>query len=255
MGTDNKSSGSLKTVVKFFEIVETIEQLEEAKLTEIAEHMDLAVSTVHEYLKTLEELEYVDREDGQYRLGLKFLRLGTNAKRNVELDSKVRPYLQRLADETGETVWFLVEEHGLAVYLEHVDGEQAIETSHQAGRRSHLHCHAGGKAILAHLPHNHVKEILDRRGLPRMSENTITSREELFTALERIRKRGYAQNDNENIMGTRSVSAPIVVEEEVMGAISIGGPETRLLGSWFEEELPNQVMNAANEIRLEVLYS
>jgi DNA-binding IclR family transcriptional regulator len=88
-----------------------------------------------------------------------------------------------------------------------------------------------------------------------MTENTITSRSALFDELERIREQGYAQNYGEQLKGTRAVSSAIVIEDEVLGAISIGGPEHRLHGDWFETELPNQVGSVSNEIRLDLLYS
>ncbi|MFB6199180.1 MAG: IclR family transcriptional regulator, partial [Halobacteriaceae archaeon] len=190
-----------------------------------------------------------------YQLGLKFTRLGTNARETVPLSNVITPYLERLADETGETVWFLVEENGLAVYLAHAKGDQGIETEHFTGVRSHLHCHAGGKAILAQLPESRVNEIIDKHGLPEVTENTITSREELFDELEQIREQNYAQNYSEQLEETRAVSAAIVIDDEVLGAISVGGPAHRIRDERFNDELPNQVMSTVNEIMLNQRYS
>lgn len=255
MASKNGGSGRITTLEKGFQIIEIIEDEEAATLTEIADRMDLARSTVHDYLTTLLDLEYLVKNDRAYQLGLKFTRLGTNARETVPLSSVITPYLERLADETEETVWFLVEECGLAVYLAHAEGEQGIKTEHFIGGRSYLHCHAGGKAILAQLPEDRVNEIIDKHGLPEITKNTITSREALFEELERIREQNYAQNQSEQLEETRAVSAAIVIDGEVLGAISVGGPAHRLRGERFEEELPNLVMSAVNEIRLNQLYS
>ncbi|WP_280535465.1 IclR family transcriptional regulator [Halopenitus sp. POP-27] len=248
-------SATIGTLEKGFRIIETIEELESATLTDVADEMGLARSTVHDYLTTLCDLEYLVKTDGEYQLGLTFTRLGTSATETVQLSDTITPYLERLADATGETVWFLVEECGRAVYLGHAEGDQAIKTEHTIGGRSYLHCHAGGKAILAQLPDERVEEIIDMHGLPEITEHTITSREALFEELERIRDRNYAQNHSEQLAETRAVSAAIVVDDEVLGAISVGGPAHRLRGDRFETELPNQVMSVVNEIRINHRYS
>ena len=255
MENQSGSSETLTTLERGFEIIEIIEDMETATLTEVANRMGIARSTAHDYLATLLEHEYLVKNEGEYQLGLKFARFGTNAKGTVPLSKVITPYIERLADETGETVWFLVEEYGLAVYLEHAEGNQGIKTAHSVGGRSYLHCHAGGKAILAQLPEDQVNEIVDKHGLPKITENTLTSREVLFEELERIREQGYAQNHSEQLEGTRAVSSAIVIDGEVLGAISIGGPAHRLRGEWFEEELPNLIMSAVNEIKLNQLYS
>ncbi|QLG29918.1 hypothetical protein HUG10_20125 (plasmid) [Halorarum halophilum] len=74
-------------------------------------------------------------------------------------------------------------------------------------------------------------------------------------ATEQIRNQGYAQNDEEQLNGTRSVSSANVVDGEVFGAISVDGPAHRLRWKFFHEELPQQVMSVTSEIRLEMLYS
>ncbi|MGQ4555336.1 IclR family transcriptional regulator domain-containing protein [Halobellus sp. GM3] len=255
MANEREGSGTIGTLAKGLQIIEVIEEEQSATLTEVADRMGIARSTVHDHLTTLVELEYLIKNDGVYRLGLKFARLGTNATATVPLSDTITPYLERLAAETGETVWFLVEERGKAIYLGHAEGEQGIKTEHFIGGRSPLHCHAGGKAILARLSEDRVTDIIETHGLPEITEHTITSRDALLEELERIREQGYAQNYSEQIEATRSVSAAIVVDDEVLGAISVGGPAHRLRGERFEDELPNQVMSTVNEIRLNHLYS
>lgn len=245
----------VKSARKIFDIVEGLEELEEAGVSELADHLDLAVSTVHDHLTTLVELGYVQKVDQTYRLGLTFLRLGENARYNLEAYPLVEPYLEKVADETGESAWFVVEEDGLAVYVAKARGEVGVETANRVGRRSKLHYHAGGKAILAHLPRERVEAIVDQHGLPGLTENTITDLETLFEELEAVRDQGYAQNDNEEIVGTRSVAAPILVEDRVLGAISVGGPANRLKGERFERTFPDLVSGMTNEIELKVQYS
>lgn len=255
MSTPDEGRTVVKSARTLFDVIEGVEELESAGVSELAEHLDLAVSTVHDHLTTLVELGYVLKDDRTYRLGLKFLQLAESARYNLEAYPLVMPYLKKIADQTGESAWFVVEEDGLAVYVAKVRGERGVETANRIGRRSLLHYHAGGKAILAHLSRERVRAIVDRHGLPGLTENTITDLPALFDALEVIRDRGYAQNDNEEIVGTRSVAAPILVEDRVLGAISIGGPANRIKGDRFERDLPDLVTGVTNEIELKVQYS
>lgn len=96
-----------------------------------------------------------------------------------------------------------------------------------------------------------MNAIIDRHGLPGRTDRTITDRERLYEELETVRERGFARNDGEEVRGIRAVGAPILTgDDSVLGAISISGPESRLQGDRFEEELPTRVMSAANVIEV-----
>ncbi|MFB6354215.1 MAG: IclR family transcriptional regulator [Halobacteriales archaeon] len=255
MSPADEGGAVVKSARTLFDVVEGLEALEEAGVSELADHLDLAVSTVHDHVTTLVELGYVQKADERYRLGLSFLGLGESARYNLDAYPLVEPYLEKVADETGESAWFVVEEDGLAVYVAKARGEVGVETANRIGRRSRMHYHAGGKAILAHLPRARVEAIVDRHGLPGLTENTITDLGALFDELEAIREAGFAQNDNEEIVGTRSVAAPILVDDRVLGAISVGGPANRLKGERFDREFPDLVSGVTNEIELKIQYS
>jgi DNA-binding IclR family transcriptional regulator len=255
MSTNNAGDRMVKTTKTVFAIIEKIEDLDRPTVSELADALDLAVSTVHDHLKTLEATGYVVEEDKRYQLGLQFLKLGMASKAYIPVASIIAPYLERIAEETSETAWFLVEENGLSVHLDSAIGEHGLRTANRIGRRSHLHYHAGGKAIMANLPENRIAEIIDRHGLPEKTEHTITDVDALYEDLADIRDRGYALNDNEDIIGARSVSAPLLVDDNVLGAISVGGPANHLKGDLFMEELPDYITGIANEIRLEMQYS
>lgn len=240
----------VKTADTVFDIIQLVQESDGAGVSEIAEEVDLAKSTVHDYLNTLVDREYLVKEGNTYRIGLKFLYHGMNAQNWSELVNVVRPALQEIADETGEIVWFLVEEQGKGVYLEKARGTQAVQPYGRLGDRVHLHGIAAGKAILAHLPDERVHEIVDRHGLPKRTEQTITDPDELFTTLEQIRERGYAFNDNEAVNGLRAVASPVHCDGEVLGSIVVSGPESRIRGDRFRETFPELVTKSSNTIEL-----
>lgn len=248
---ESKDGGRrVSTVDTMFDILEKIREKDGASVLELAEELDIARSTVHDHLTTLHKREIVVNKNGTYYIGLKFLDYGKYAKSRYEISEIVQPTLDQIAKNTGELVWFGIEEHGKLVQLNEAVGEVAVSVANWIGERVHLHTQAVGKSILAHLSEERVHEIVDRHGLPARTNQTITDREELLEELEQIRGDGIAFNDQEYNDGVRAVGSPVIHEDEVLGAVSVSGPANRLSGSFFEEELPNAVQAATNEIEL-----
>lgn len=245
----------IKSLKTSFAIIEMLYEQEKLSLTEIAQHLGIANSTAHEHLNTLMEYSFVIRENDSYRLGLRFLDMGTRAQQHFDplLDAS-EGTLSSLVEETGETVNLVVEENGIAVYINRRSGERSIPTDAWVGRRRLLHSIAAGKAILATLPRERIEEIIAQRGLEAVTPNTITERDALFNELETIRDKGYAVNDRESHQQVRAIGVPIKVQNSVVGAIGLGGPAERLVGGYFEEELPRLMKASANEIELKLAY-
>ncbi|WP_266082780.1 IclR family transcriptional regulator [Haladaptatus caseinilyticus] len=255
MVSSSSPSRPLKTIETAVDIVDTIQRREGADIQELAQEFSLAQSTIHGYVKTLENRGYLTYEDGAYHVGLEFLNKGGHArKRKREYDFIINK-LEDLAERTGERVQFIVEENGRGYYIHTSIGENAVHVDAHIGKKIHLHASSAGKAILAHLPKERVHQILDRWGMPDYTQQTITNRDELLTELRSIRDTGYATSEQESITGLRAVGTPIQPhEDEPIGAISFSGPAHRLTGDWFDEEIPNIVLGVANEIELDLKY-
>lgn len=252
---DSPPSRPLKTVETAVDIVDAIQRLGGADIGELAREFDLAQSTVHGYVKTLENRGYLTFEDGTYHVGLEFLNKGGHARKRKREYDFIIGKLDDLAEQTGERVQFIVEENGRGYYIHTSIGENAVHVDAHIGKKIHLHASSAGKAILATLPEERVDAILDRWGLPAYTQQTVTTREALFEDLRSIRDVGYATSEQESIDGLRAVGAPIQVDgDEAIGAISFSGPAHRLTGEWFEDEIPNLVLGVTNEIELDLKY-
>lgn len=93
--------------------------------------------------------------------------------------------------------------------------------------------------------------MVEERGLPRVTEHTITDEEELFDELETIRDRGIAFNHQEMIHGLVAVGAPIKDQDgNVPGALSVVGPTSRMDEDRFRRELPDMIMRSVNIIEV-----
>lgn len=254
-----QSSGSqtLSTVRRTFEVVDFLRENEGARVAEVAEHLDIAPSTAHKHLTTLEEEMCVIKEGDEYQVGLGFLDIGSYAKYRKKGYRLCAQKVSEIAEETGERVQFVVEEHGLGIYVDvEADNENAVMIDRRAGVQRYLHSTAAGKAILAQLSTDRVEEIVDRHGLPAETDNTITDTAELLEELETIRETRRAYNDEESVEGLRAVGVPVIQPDGfVLGAFSLSAPSNRLKGDRYREEVPNILLGHANEIELNLRYS
>jgi DNA-binding IclR family transcriptional regulator len=254
MTTDDK--GGLKTTETSLQIINALKEMDGARVTEVASHLDMPPSTVHNHLTTLKKNGYVVKDSDFYNLGLRFLNLGEYVRNRFEFDPFAREKVNQLAENTGGRAHFVVEEYGQGVYLYTSTGEYALKTYSSVGKRVHLHVAAAGKSILAFMEDDRIEEIIDRWGLPQETEQTITSRDALYEELDRIRERGYAFNREEHLKGVKAVGAPVLADDgRVVGAFSVSGPVHRMKGEWFEEEVTNTVLGISNELELKITYS
>lgn len=246
----------VRTVERAFEIIEVVRELDGAGVSEIAEHVDVGKSAVHNHLNTLINQEYLVKEGDEYHIGLPFLGLGAYARNRTEIYETARREVDNLADDTGELVNLMVERNGKGIYLYQAEGENAVKVDTYPGKRVFLHATGLGKAILAYRPDEEVEAILDDHGMPEITEGTITDRDRFFDELDEIRANNYAVDREERLAGLCCIAAPITdAKDRSIGAISVSCPVHRISDERFYEELPDTVLSTANVIELEYNYS
>jgi IclR family acetate operon transcriptional repressor len=245
----------VRTTEKSVALIKRLRELNGARILDLEGYQGMTKGTVHNHLSTLREHGFVVKDGEEYRLSLWFLTLGGHTRNRNSLYQSGRSKVNQLADDTGMLVNLLTEEAGKGVYLYQAQGDYAVDLDTHVGYRIHLHNTGVGKAILAFLPHDRVDEIVERWGLPRTTENTITEQSALRDELERTRNRGYAIDHEERTEGLACIAAPIRLNNEVLGAISISAPTQRLGDEEFDEEIIREVESTANELSLALKYN
>lgn len=247
---------TVASVERSYEIVHTLQEQGGARIQEIADRLDLAPSTIHKHLVTLEKMGYATKEGDQYQIGMRFLTIGGHIRNRSEGYQLAIELVSRLVEEVDERAQFVVEDGGRGIYLHTESSQHAVQIDRRIGKRRYLHASAAGKAILAHLPEKRVDQIIDRWGLPAETSATITDRGELYDELEQVRSDGIAFNDEESINGLRAVGVPVITPHNtVLGAFSVSGPAHRLKRDLYRQELPNLILGFANELELNLLNS
>ncbi|GAB7011394.1 IclR family transcriptional regulator [Halorubrum trueperi] len=250
------TSGTRTSVSRTIEIIDALARRGSLGVTELAGALDLSKSTVHAYLKTLEQSGYVVRDGEKYTLAQKLSLLGESVRNQSRFFQIARDEIDDLAAETGLYAHLTVEENGHGVNLYQAKGDDVGRYDYQTQKIQQpepLHVTATGKAILASLSRTDVESILDRHGLVRRTPHTITDRDSLFEELSTIGDRGYASNDEEEIEGFRAVGASICRPNgEVLGAVSVSGPTSILHGERFRQESTEAVTRTANLIEVTI---
>ncbi|MFC7133224.1 MULTISPECIES: IclR family transcriptional regulator [Salinibaculum] len=248
--------GKVKAVHTSFRILETIRERNGAGITEIANETSITKSTVFRHLQTLEEDEYVVKENDTYHIGLRLLGFGDQVRTRKTGYDLAQKKVEELADETDERAQFMVEEYGNVYYLHQETGRHAVHLHRSIGDCIPVHRASAGKAMLAEYPDEKIHDICERYGLERGTEHSITDRDKLFEEIEQIRERGYSYNRQENSEGIRAVGVAVKSPAGgVFGALSIAGPTHRLKGDLFEQELPDLLLGAANELELNIKHA
>lgn len=251
-----ESTNLVRSSAKTLRILEALNELEEAGVTTLADHLEMSKGTVHHHLSTLQDRGYVVQDGSEYRLGLRLFEMGAQTRRQTAVYNVATEHVDDLAAQTGEMANLMVEEHGMGVYLYISRGEQAVRLDTEMGTRQYLHTSALGKAILAHMDDQKRSSVIDRHGLPAETPNTVTDRETLESELDEIRERGVAFDGEERAESIRCVAAPITDNhDDLVGAVSVSGPSTRLRGEYFRQEIAEMVKDAATVIGINVTYS
>lgn len=227
----------LKSSSLTLEIIDTVAELEGARVTQIADRLDISKSAASNHLHTLRKAGFLVREGDLYKPSLKFAKLGEHAKHRDPAYHHAIEITNELDERTNFETAFTVEENGIGRYLRpEVEVATDVDQYFIVGEKMHLHTVAAGKAILAHYPEERVDFIIDRWGLPKKTEETITSRESLKEELEEIRNKGYAVNRGEDWEGVYAI-AQVAKKPSgtVLGAFSIGGPAFRTKKQEFED--------------------
>lgn len=186
-------------------------------------------STAYRLLRSLEGagLLVYDTDREVYRLSLAVARLGQVALAGVDLRTVARPRLQRLVEQTGESALLLVVESLSAIVIDMVPSGHPLKLTFPVGTPWPLHAGASNQVLLAHMEREAIQQVL-RRALPRITDRTITDPERLRAVLARIRRRGYAYTVGELSPGVAGVAAPVISGGQLMGAVAVAGPASRL---------------------------
>jgi sugar lactone lactonase YvrE/DNA-binding IclR family transcriptional regulator len=191
----------------------------------------LPKGTLARMLNTLVLFRLVRHEDSDntYRLGHRLFELAHRVWESFDLRGAAAPVLERLAEETRETVAICAIDGSEVLYIDQRSRGGAFGFRIEIGRRAPLYCTAGGKCLLAFAAPHEQRALLDKLTLERFTDRTISEEGTLVADLALSRARGYAISQAEHVAGVSSVAAPIFDHTgKAVAAIGVFGPSARL---------------------------
>jgi len=206
-------------------------------------------STAHRFLRHLEREGYLLRtEAGTYLIGPRLAQMSACASRSATLQAVARPVLAELWRSTHETVNLGVLDHGTLLYVDVMESPHEFRLVSRIGTRRSLHVAALGKVLTAFLPALEYERALNGIVFQRVTSKTILNLPQLRTELDKVRRQGYAVDNEEALLGCRCVSAPILNSHKVaIGALSVAGPVARISLDRVAA-LAREVKGAANAV-------
>ena len=235
------------TLVRGLKVLELLAQEEsELSLKLMSERLSIPTSSLWRILSVLWDNGYVifDRETKTYRLGFKFLYLGNILLNRMGFRSQARGYLRQLVDLTGETAELSARVKDQLVLIDQIEGPEAIRLFSRIGSAyPYFHATAPGKVYLAHMTYEKLKRVMDRMGLPKITQSTITRFKDLEKDLERVKKNGYAFDDQEMRIGVCRIAAPVYDPTgKVVACLGVACPSFRIttkklekIGEWTKK--------------------
>jgi DNA-binding IclR family transcriptional regulator len=205
-------------------------------------------ATAHRLLSQLRDLGYLqyDAATRHFRLGYKLLERGTIVSEQLDLRPVARPHMERLRDETHETVSLQVVDGDEGVYVEKLEPLEGFRLWTRVGMRRPLHAGCSMRVLLAYLPPERIEHII-QLDLPRLTPLTITDPEALRRALTAIRAHGYCTTFGESHEGVHGVAVPIRDHTgQVAASLSVLGPAARIPRSRTADLIPKVMRTAAD---------
>lgn len=225
--------GKIKSIEKALDLLELLsDSTKEMGITEISKELHMGVSTVYRILTALKYRGYIvqNPQTFKYMTGVKLFILGRKAQNTKNLIRILTPFLQKLSQRTNETINLAILEGREVICLYKIESPEILRADIEIGSKLPAHCSAVGKVLLAFSSEQDFKMLYgrDNKKLLTFTSKSISSVKELKKCLNKVKKDGYAIDEEEFITGINCMGIPVINNEgKAIAGISVTGPSSR----------------------------
>ena len=192
-------------------------------IAQVAEASGLDRATARRCLLTLAHLGYADYDGKFFTLTPRVLRLGTACLATMPLPQIVQPLLDELSERIGQSSSVSILDGDEIVYVARAAQRKVISIALMPGSRLPAYCTSMGRILLAALPEDQARGLLEGRALPARTPRTLTSAGAIMEQLAVIRVQGFSVIDQEVESGLCSIAVPLAnARGQVVAAVNIG---------------------------------
>ncbi|VBB46273.1 IclR helix-turn-helix domain protein [uncultured Desulfatiglans sp.] len=253
MGENQRGAPALSRGLKILEVLAAADG--ELSFSSLKETSQVPGPSLWRLLHVLRDTGYVlyDPKNHTYRLGYKFLYMRNLLLDRIGFRSEARHYLRKLVDLTGETAEFSGRVKDELVLLDQDESPQAVRLFSRIGSTyPYFHATAPGKVYLAYMPEGRLESVIERIGLPAITEYTVTDFGVLKQQLAKVRAEGYAVDHQEMRLGVFRIASPVFgADGKVVACLGVAGPSFRL-DDEKENFIGGAVKHVAEELSREV---
>lgn len=219
-------------------------------IADVAKMTGLDRATARRCLLTLSELGYADYDGKFFTLTPRILRLGHAYLSATPLPHIVQPLLDRLSEEVGQSASVSVLDGAEVVYIARASQRRVMSINLMAGSRLPAYCASMGRVLLAFLPPDQAKDLLEQSQRQKNTPHTLVEVEELIDELQRVRAQGYAVINQELELGLCSIAVPLYdARGRVIAAINIGAPAAQIAANEMADRFLMPLQKVAADLR------
>lgn len=213
-------------VYRAITILETLSMVGKINLESLSKKTKIPKATLLRFLQSLINLGYVNRDDSdQYSLTLKMFSIGSKALKHIDLINTARPFAKALCQEFGETVHMGIKDGENAIYVLKEESSYTLRMYSRIGKVIPLYCTAIGKIFLSQMNETERDEYLGNNNLKPFTKNSLKTKAELLSEIDKIRQQGWAMDNEEHEENVICLASPIFdYSNQIVAALSVSWP-------------------------------
>jgi IclR family pca regulon transcriptional regulator len=240
----NRPTDYISSLAKGLKVIEAFgAETPRLSIAEAAVASGLDRAATRRVLLTLHREGYADYDGKFFTLTPRVLRLGMAAIASLPVSQIVQPWLDQLTETIAQSCSVAILDGIEIVYIARAAQRRVMSIGLMPGSRLPVHCTSLGRVLLAALPTQQAREIVEASDLAPRTRFSLTDPDQIMAQIEAVRAQGYASIDQEVEVGLCSLAVPLFDGRgRVVAALNTGMAAGREdIGSQTSTYLPHLI--------------